>query len=543
MYGFSFSQNKGTANVHTVALALGVAGLLSRLLGVARDRLLAGRFGAGRELDIYYAAFQIPDFISVIFLLGAGSAAILPIFQNYLRDDPKKARDMLGHISTLFVVCAVGLGILAFLFAPFFVRLIAPGFSSSDQGVTLVLIRIMLISPILLGLSSIFSAALQSFERFLAYALAPIFYNIGIIAGTLFFVKWWGLAGLALGVVLGALLHMLVQLVSLKSLNFMPYPVMRGLDANLKKIFMLSLPRVISLSFLQITTLVLVAISSTLAAGTVAIFQFALNLYYVPVGIFGISYSVALFPGMNLAFLDRDAKSFFHELFLGIRSILFWIMPAAALFWVLRVDIVAVALGDRAFSSESVALTAACLGILTIAMIGASTLPHLIKGFYALEYTRTPMIIDIGCGLLSVALAFFFTDALSRHTAIGTAIISFLNVGNSARTEVLGIALGFSLGLFMNCLLLYIALARVSSRMFAKNIVFPAGAILKICGAAAGAGAAAHVLQSLLIDIFRPTSSTWILVQGIAIGLGAMAIYGTLLLFLKSEDVRIFMRT
>ena len=245
--------NHEMSSVHAAAFLLGAAGLFSRLVGVVRDRLLASHFGAGRELDIYYAAFQIPDLMSVVFLLGAGSAAILPVFQEYLAGDRASARRLISQISTLFLFGALGSVALVFMLAPWLVRLAVPGFSPADQALTVTLMRIMLCSPVLFGLSSIFSAVIQSFERFLAYAAAPIFYNLGIIAGILFFAPTWGVAGLAAGVALGAGLHMAIQYVSLSSLGFAPRLAVRPIDRGLKKIVALSAPRVLSLSFTQLT--------------------------------------------------------------------------------------------------------------------------------------------------------------------------------------------------------------------------------------------------------------------------------------------------
>ena len=205
--------NGSISSVHAAALLIGSAGLVSRLLGMFRNRLLAAHFGAGRELDIYFAAFQIPDFVATLFLLGAGSAAILPVFQEYMHENKQRAYDLISSLQTSFLLASAVVAGIVFFFVPALLGIIVPGFSGVDLDMTIMLTRIMLLSPIFLGLSSILSAVVQSYQRFLAYALAPIFYNLGIIVGIIFFVPRFGIMGLGMGVALGAILHWIIQLV------------------------------------------------------------------------------------------------------------------------------------------------------------------------------------------------------------------------------------------------------------------------------------------------------------------------------------------
>ncbi|MBI4225311.1 MAG: murein biosynthesis integral membrane protein MurJ [Candidatus Sungbacteria bacterium] len=539
--------NHEMSSVHAAAFLLGAAGLLSRLAGVVRDRLLASHFGAGRELDIYYAAFQIPDFMSVIFLLGAGSAAILPVFQEYLGRDRIKASRLISQVSTLFLLGALVFVGLAFFLAPWLVYIIVPGFSSADISLTVTLMRIMLLSPILFGLSSIFSAVIQSFERFISYALAPILYNLGIIVGILWFVPAWGVIGLAGGVVLGALLHVAIQYRSLVSLGFSPRLVWGPIDAGVKKIIALSAPRVLSLSFTQLTVVALIGLASLLASGSISIFQFSQNLYFVPVGIFGVSYSVALFPRLSSAYIERNGQRFFHEFFLGLRSILFWIIPSVALFFVLRMEIVRVVLGSRAFSWEDTQLTAACLGLLAFAMVAASLMPHLVKSFYALENTRVPLAVDMGGSVITVGLAFMFTKLISHSASFRSMLTALLHVSHVPHPEVLGIALGFSLGLAANVLLLYIVLVPFAGSVFGKREParpnghsggrFPALPLLKIVAASLIAGVAAYAVRAVFPGVTPYDPVILILMRALFAGVAGLIAYFGMLLLLKSEDM------
>lgn len=531
--------NNEIYSLHAAALILGAAGLFSRILGVLRDRLLASHFGASRELDIYYAAFQIPDFMSILFLLGAGTAAILPIFQEYLTKDKAEAERLVSEISTFFIVGSVIASSIIFFIAPYLMKFITPGFSSNEQETTITLTRIMLLSPILLGLSSILSAVVQSFQRFLSYALAPILYNLGIIFGILFFIPLWGLAGLAAGVSLGAFLHLLTQLYSVFKLGYAPkfLPVV---SYGVKQILALSFPRVVSVSLSQATMLILVAIASTLDKGSISIFQLAYNLYYMPIGIFGASYAIALFPRMSQAFISRDKSRFFGELFLGIRMIIFWTAPAALIFIVLRAHIVRAALGAGFFSWEDTRLTAASLAAFAIAMVFWSLSALLIKAFYALENTWRPLFINIFASLFSIFLAIFLAEFLKEQSFFSNKFLHLFRISDLPRTEVLGLAFGFAIGQILNITLLYVALLRLTKKIFEDDIKFPYMALLKIIVASFLACFAAYISRASFSATLPLISFAQVLIQGAIAGVIGFAVYFAALFLLKSEDMMFF---
>src|SRR3989344_4443042 len=425
--------NGSIYSVNAAALLLGAAGLLSRLLGIFRDRMLAERFGAGRELDLYYAAFQIPDFMVTLFILGAGSAAILPIFQEYLAKNKEEARNLISEITVFFLAGASLACMSAFILAPYLINFIVPGFSETERTTAALLTRIMILSPLFFGLSGIFSSVVQSFHRFFAYAVAPLLYNLGIIAGIMIFVPFWGVKGVALGVILGALLHLGIMFFTVKTLGFVPslawYNLYQArIGAGVKRVLKLSFPRVLSLSFSQITGVILIAIGSTLSSGSIAIFQFAHNLYFFPIGIFGVSYSIAVFPRLSRAYLSGNGGEFFYELFSGMRSVLFWILPSAALFLVLRAHIVRVALGAGEFSWEDTRLTAAVLAVFVFSMFMHALISFLIKGFYALNNTKIPLLINIGASFISVVIAVIFTKVFAHQSAFRDFAVSLVRI-------------------------------------------------------------------------------------------------------------------
>ena len=204
--------NSQSKTIISAAVILGAASLVSRVLGLFRDRILAGQFGAGDELDIYYAAFRIPDLVYSLLVLGAISAGFIPVFVGYLEKDKNRAWYLASSVLNLIGFSLVAVAGLLTIITPWLIKLVAPGFNSEKLDLTIQLTRIMFLSPFFLGLSAVFGGILQSFRRFLIYSLAPVMYNLGIIFGALFLIKPFGLIGLAYGVVLGAFLHLVVQI-------------------------------------------------------------------------------------------------------------------------------------------------------------------------------------------------------------------------------------------------------------------------------------------------------------------------------------------
>src|SRR3989344_6422124 len=270
--------NTQTKSISFASLILAGSYLLSAFLGIYRDRLLAGRFGLSNELDVYYSAFSIPDFIALILIFGAISAAIIPIFNSYLVRSKDEAWQYINNLLNIFLSFLIAISLVAIIFAPLLIHLIAPGFSPEKKEMTVMLMRIMFLSPIILGTSSIISGILQVFHRFLVTAMAPIMYNLGIIIGILFFVPQFGLKGLAFGVVLWALLHLLIQIPAFLHSGFRYRPVFDIKSPGIKKTFTLMVPRSLGLGAGQLNTITITAIASTLMSGSIAVFTVANNL-------------------------------------------------------------------------------------------------------------------------------------------------------------------------------------------------------------------------------------------------------------------------
>jgi len=510
--------------INSITLAAGlVAGssLVSRFLGIFRDRILAGEFGAGDTLDVYYAAFRVPDLIFNLLALGALSAGFVPIFTKLLknplarmrgflkREENKEAWDLASNIINilglfLIIFCALGI-----LLAPYLMKLIAPGFSEDKQVMTVALTRIMFLSPLLLGISSVFGGILQSFKRFFVYSLSPIMYNIGIIVGALYLVPIWGVYGLAWGVVGGAFLHMLIQLPLVIKLGYRVKLKFNFKDKSTREIGRMMLPRTMSLAVSQINLVVITIIASTLAAGSIAIFNFANNLQSFPIGIFGISFAVAAFPTLSaVAFNKAKLIKNYSSI---IRQILFFVVPATVLLITLRAQIIRVILGTGAFDWSDTVLTIDTLGFFAISLFAQATIPLLVRMFYARHNSKTPFII----GLLSAGI---------------NVILSLWLAG---KMGVAGLALAFSIASIFNFILLWLALRFEVGNMDEVRILI---STIKFSAAAVACGITVQGMKLVIWPYIDMTKLWGVLSQGLVAGLCGLFIYLAVCSLFKSEE-------
>jgi len=444
---FKFSSK----TITSAALLLGGASFLSRILGLIRARIFAYQLGAGIELDMYYAAFRVPDLIFSIIIMGAVSSAFIPIFTAERLKNKKDSHWLLAnnflHVFS-FLVLILALVLVAI--APYLVKAIAPGFDLEAQRITVILTRIMLIQPVILAISGIIAGILQSFNLFFAYALSPIMYNIGIISGALFFAPKLGIKGLAIGVVLGAFLHLLIQIPSLISAGYRYHFHINLKDKMMRKIVKLTIPRSLGLATVQLNTIVITAIASTLAIGSIAIFNYANDIQCVPLGLIGIAYAAAAFPTLSAAFARKDLKSFRVSVTKTLLEIIYLVIPVTILFFLLRNEITNVLLHTGAFSNNDVRITAALIGIFCVGIPFQSLIPLLSRAFFALHNTITPVIINLISVGINISLALF----LVRNYQV----LNHFNVPGDKR--ILALPLAFVLSGILNVILLFFFLLK-----------------------------------------------------------------------------------
>lgn len=516
-----------TTGITAAAILIAVFSLISRLLGIFRDRILAGQFGAGDILDAYYSAFRIPDLIYNLLILGALSAGFIPIFSSlikkmkssddkgnffsYFKEENKEAWNLVSNLLNVLIIVLLFFSLLGFIFAPQLINLITPGFSSDLKSTTIILTRIMFFSPLFLGISSLLGGVLQSFKNFFIFSLAPIFYNLGIISGALWLVPIMGVSGLAWGVVLGAFLHMLIQIPTVRSLGFhwkLFYLNLR--ENNFKEIVKMMIPRTLSLAITQINLLVITIIASTLDSGSLTVFNFANNLQSFPIGIFGISFAVAVFPTLSAIAFDTEKliKNFSYT----FRQILFFIIPSTILFITLRAQIIRVIYGTGEFSWQDTISTIDVLGFFALSLFAQATIPLLTRVFYARHNSKTPFFIGLISVIINIFLSIFFSE----------------------RMGVSGLALAFSLSCILNFMILWMWLYFEIGELDQKQII---KSVVKFSIAGLGAGLFIQLGKIMIWPFIDMTKFLGVLSQGLFAGLFGLIIYCLLCYLMKSEEI------
>jgi len=457
-------------NISSAAYVLVGATLLSSILALLRDRLLAGSFGAGNELDIYYTAFRIPDLVSMILIMGAISAAIIPIFSGRLNISREKAFDYLSNLINFFLFSLIIVSLVLIVFVPQILNLIAPGFSGAKKEATVLLSRIMFLSPVLLGISNVLSAVLRVFKRFLITALAPVLYNLGIIIGIVFFVPLLGISGLAWGVVLGALLHLLIQLPLLFGLGFkfkLGFKFNKGLIQTIK----MTGPRALGLAASQINLLVITAIGSTIAAGSIAVFNLANNLQNIPITLIGVTLSTAAFPFLSLHFARNEKRELVAKFKDTFSKVLFFIVPISAIFFLLRAQITRVILGTGEFGWADTQLTAASLGVFSFSIFAYGLSLLISKTFYAASNTKIPAMVTALVVLLNIFLANLFVYLLSFKNIFSIVFLELLDIENITAASVVGLPLAMTVSGIIQLLLLLTMLKKEIGEWGSKDLL------------------------------------------------------------------------
>ena len=443
-----------TEGIGAIAIILAVSALVSRLLALVRDRILAGQFGAGAELDVYFAAFRVPDLVFGVLVMGGISAAFLPIFSEYFQKSAEQGWKFANNALNCFLILLILTCLVLAIFTPLLVKFIAPGFSPEQEYLLISLTRIMFLSPIFFGLSSIFSGIAHYFNRFLFYSIAPIIYNLSIIFGILFLVPIFGLYGLAYGVVLGAFFHWFIQIPAVKASGFKYSTEFNFKSLAMKKFFKLMLPRVIGVVAIHINLIVVTAIASTLAVGSIAIFNFANNLQYIPIGLIGASFAVASFPALSRIWVNGQKDEFLKKFSSIFRQILFLIIPASFLIFLLRAQIVRIILGTGRFSWWETELTAASLGIFSVGIFALALIPFLTKVFFSFQNTKIPTKAGLYSVALNIPLAFFFVWTLAFPNTFQSFIVNFLDLQEIQNIAVIGLPLALSISAIFQFFLL-----------------------------------------------------------------------------------------
>lgn len=521
---FTSLVTKESHSITAAGILLGVASLAAKLVGLIRDNVLASEFGAtatDRVLDVYYAGFRIPDLLLNVLILGAVSSAFLPVFTERFQKDEGDAWRLTNNVLTLAAVGIAAVAGVLWFFIPMLMPLVAPGFSGEELARATDVTRLLLLSPFLFGLSSVVSAVLHHFKRFFLYSLAPVLYNAGIIAGTLFLRPENPELAPALGAILGAVLHLAIQLPGLRGTGFSFTLRLKPVHDAVKEIISLAVPRTASLVVNQLQTIALTAIAS-LTLGAIAVFNLGTNLAFVPVGIVGISFATAAFPVLARAWAAHDEKIFSRTLRQTLQEILFFALPSAVMLLVLRAHVVRVVLGRGLFSWEDTRLTAAVLAAFAVGIVAFSVQPLLSRAFFARKNTRTPLVVSIVTAIVAVAGAIMLTPMLAPGGAVHAVLGDLFRVADLPDIQVLALPIALTTATILQALLLIFLLRSAFAAGDAKRLML---AFTRLLFVSLVAGVVTWASLRPLAEGVAQETGLGILLQGAAAGLLGAFVY------------------
>jgi len=506
--------NGQSKTIASAAAIVAFMSFVSRVVGLLRDRILAGEFGAGDMLDVYYAAFKVPDLIFAVLVTGAISASFIPLFTKRLVafKGEKAAWKLTNNVVNLIGLAFVVIALVGILLADVLSELIAPGFSAAKQEMVATFMRVMFLSNFVLAISTVLSSALQGLKRFFVYSLAPVLYNVGIIVGVIWFVDWFGPIGLAWGVVFGAVLHLITQLVGVMQAGYRYRWSCCPSEKDTKEIGKLMLPRALGLGIWQINFIIMTVIASTLAAGSVTVFQFAFNLEYFAIGIFGVSFAIAAFPDLSRHVESKSYKKFTEAFSSTARQVLFFIIPASILFLVLRAQIVRVVLGSGNFSWEDTILTSDVLAFFALSFFAQALIFLLVRGYFAFHDTITPLYTGIASALVNVFAALWLTKEYG----------------------VVGLGMAYSLWAVVNMALLWIPLRMRVGSLGEEKIL---NSMLRITPAAIAAAIVMQAMKPVVVKFIALDTFWGVLTQGLIAGGLGLIVYALIAWLLKSPEM------
>lgn len=492
--------------------------MLTKILGFLKLRIFAQLFGASHELDIFWAAFTIPDIIFMVLVAGSINAAIIPILSDVLYD---KGKESFNRVFKQLTLVFFGLSFIVILISMIFSAHITSWvvsneyaqsifnmsyrISSTDYDTFLQLFRIGLLSPLFLSVSGFVTAYLQVKKQFFITSLAPLFYNIAMIVGTFVLVKYssMGVEAIAISAVIGSVIHLGVQMPALikyyKSKDSKSLNLDTTKDLYIVKAFKLAFPRMLGVLGEQFNTIVNTFISFTLAAGTLSAYRFAYSLHLFPINIIGSAVAQVALPDLAKFGTAKEDENFKKTLNDSIQLSLYLVFPIVAIMIILRLPIVRLLYGTGAFDWQDTLLTAWTLALLSVSIVGQTVIQIILRAFYALKDTWRPLIaITVGI-LINLFGAYFFTNFFSHYydwrpileqvwvqitQANGEGVIGVLQsfVGDTYKwmttrgestLAVGGLALSLSLAYFVQTVLALFLLNRKKKVLSKKDTLYP----------------------------------------------------------------------
>ena len=493
--------NRREDNILSAASVIMAAVAISRILGLLRDRLLAARFSPS-ELGVYYAAFRLPNMVFELLVMGALTSAFIPVFTSYL--DTKGKRQAFNVASSVINICVL---VFVLFSIPMLVatrqisHILAPGFNDEQIDTMVVFTRIMIVAqvfPLLIG--NFLTGILQSFRNFLVSSLAPIVYNVGIIAGVIFLTPQFRLFAPVIGVGIGAVLFSAIQIPAILFYGYRHSFRFDIKNRGVRQVGKLMLPRTLGLAVSQIDTTIDLVLSTLLGAASVTVFNFAQHLQQLPVGLFGASLAQATLPTLSSSYAKKDLKMFKSIFLASYHQILFLVVPLSAMLIVLRIPIVRLVFGaSTLFDWESTVLTGKTVAYFSLSLFAQSLVHLLARSFYALHNTKIPLLA--GAVAVTINTVFSVIFVIIYHWPVWS------------------LGLSASLGSIVNLLLLIFFLYKKIGPFSAAEMFLPS---LKIFLAAAVSAIALYLPLKLLDQLVFDTTHTFnlLVLTGFSVALG-----------------------
>lgn len=511
---FSLLSSRQTTILSGAAIIM-IPLIFSKILGLVKDRLLVHTFSPS-EVGIYLAAFRIPDLVFQLLIFGALSVAFIPVFTDELEQKGKEgAFELARSILNLALILLIIATVFIYIFINPLTSLVVPGFSEAEKAQVASITKVILIGQIILSIGALMSGILQSFQRFIIPALTGIFYNLGIILGIILLAKPYGIYGVAYGVVLGAIFHVLIQLPMAFSFGFRIALPRNIFHPGSKEIIRLMSVRTLGLAAEQVNETVGVVLASLISSASLTYLTFAQRLELVPVSLFGATIAQAALPILSSEKSRGKLEEFKITTLTTLHQILFLALPATAILIILRIPSVRLVFGASQFDWTATVLTGQTLAYMAVGLSAQAISLLLVRAFYALKDTKTPVIISFVTVFVNIILSVYFTLVLGF--------------------DVWGIGLAFAISMIVSAVLLFFCLHRKIGG-FNLNMAFKP--LAKMLVATVIMGVALYVPIKLLDQVIFDTTRTinLIVLTGIA-SVFALSIYVFLVWFMRVREL------
>ncbi len=411
-----------TSAVKQIARAAGTvmaAFLVTQLIGLLRGILIYRAFGTTADLDSFNAANRVTEVLFNLMAGGALGSAFIPTFTGLLAQEKRAAAWKLASgIANLLILILTGIAALAAVFAPQVVRyglfLLAPDLPPAQEALTITLLRIMLPTVVIFGLSGLVMGILNAHQRFWLPAIAPAMYSIGQIAGVLFLPQAWGIQRLAWGALLGALLHLLVQLPDLLRLGGRYDPTLGRGQPEVREVLTLMGPRILGVAVVQLNFIVNTMVALSLPEGSVSAVSLAFMLMLMPQAAIAQSVAIAAMPTFSAQVARGQVDEMRSSLASLLRGVILLALPAAVGLMLLRTPIIRMLYEGGEFTARSTELAAWALLWYAAGLVGHSLVEILSRSFYALHDTKTPVGVGVAAMSLNVIFSLTFPAWFTR---------------------------------------------------------------------------------------------------------------------------------